>query len=106
MDYLDAGAEQTVFEVVAASEAKTTIRNVLLDLSTMTQNGVVKVYSKIDGTNYMQVGADIAFTVATSKDGFPLTNETYNLTGDFKATYTEGADEGADRVIAFSYVKE
>jgi hypothetical protein len=106
MDYLDAGLEQTVLEIVAASEAKTAIKNVILDLSEMTQNGTIKVYSKIDGTNYVQVGADISFTVATDKDGVALTNESYNLTQDFKVTYTEGADETADRLISYTYVKE
>jgi len=101
--YLDAGAEQTIFEIIAASEDKSFISGITLDMTTLTQNGTVKVYQKINAGAYIQIGADIAWTAATVPKGL-LLEKTYNLTGDFKVTYTEGLDEAADRAIPYSYV--
>ncbi len=103
LSYLDAGAEQTIFEIVAATEDKSFISGITLDMTTLTQNGTVKVYQKINAGAYVQIGADIAWTAATVPKGL-LLEKTYNLTGDFKVTYTEGGDEAADRAIPYSYV--
>jgi hypothetical protein len=101
--YLDAGAEQTIFEIVAATEDKSFISGITLDLTTLTQNGTIKAYQKINGGAYKQIGADIAWAAATVPKGLIIGSQ-YNLTGDFKLTYTEGGDEAADRAIPYSYV--
>jgi hypothetical protein len=104
ISYTDAGGEQDIIEIISVAADKATIQGIYLDLSEITQNGVIKVYSKIDGTNYVQVGGDIAFTVATDNDGLQIVPFIHGLSRDFKITYTEGADETADRTINFTYV--
>lgn len=104
--YLDAGGEQDVIAI--SNSTRKIIYGVWLDLSNMTQNGTVKLYYKIDGTNYRQVNMrgtvqSYAFTVATGVDGLYI-NLTFAITNDFKITYTEGADEGAARDILYSVI--
>ncbi len=100
--YLDAGGEQTIFEVTGT--AKFFVTGIMTDMTNITQNGTFKLYSKIDGTNYKELDSQ-AFTVATDSDGV-LFDFRIPIDTDFKLTYTEGADEGAARDISYKYTLE
>jgi hypothetical protein len=100
--YLDAGGEQTIVEYTPAADTGTVIRGIWLDLVNMTQNGTIKIYYKIDGSNYREVES-FSFTVATDSDGF-LMDRVFGIQSDFKVTYTEGADEGAARSLPFEII--
>lgn len=102
--YLDAGGEQTVFEITGIS--KKFVTGIMVDMTNFTQNGTFKFYSKIDGTNYRELQVPQTFTVATSKKGVILAaNFNFNFPVDeaLKITYTEGGDEGADRAMPYKY---
>lgn len=102
LSYLDAGGEQTVFEITAVT--KHFVTGIMVDMTTITQNGTFKLYSKIDGTNYRELAA-LIFTVATDSDGV-LFDYRVSVDTDFKLTYTEGADEGAVRALPYKYTLE
>lgn len=97
MSYLDAGGEQTVVEITGTD--KSIIQSMLVDLTTMTQNGTVKVQSKIDGTNYVAFRQE-NYTAAGPNKGV-LFAFNVGINTDIKITYTEGANEGADRAIPY-----
>ena len=62
--YLDAGAEQTVYEYTTGNTIQ--ISSIWLDLNVMTQDGTIKFYAKIDGTNYREIKQlGSSFTVAS-----------------------------------------
>lgn len=98
--YTDAGGEQTVLE--QTSTARRVIHAVYLDLVNMTKDGTVKIYNKIDGTNYRECESYI-FNVATASDGFVI-KLGVGVTDAFKITYTESADEAASRNIPYVVV--
>lgn len=98
--YLDAGGEQTVLEITTTTMKM--IYGIWLDLVNMTQNGTIKFYYKVDGTNYREVNSQ-SFTVVTDSDGFFL-NANLPIKADFKITYTEAVNEGAARNIPFSLI--
>jgi len=101
--YLDAGGEQTVIEVTPTTAE--IVHGIWLDLVNMTQNGTIKVYYKIDGTNYREIES-FSFTVATDSDGFYI-DRTFGFgPNQYKVTYTEGADEGAARNIPYKLIRE
>ena len=95
--YLNAGLEQTV--LIHTPVNNDIIKGIWLDLTTITQNGTIKLSYKIDGTNYRLVDT-IDFTVATDSDGVFIATA-FPVNSLFKITYTEGADEGADRAIPY-----
>jgi hypothetical protein len=98
--YLDAGGEQTVFELVVQQRLR--ISGIWLDLVNMTQNGTIKAYYKIDGSNYREfLSSD--FTVLTDSDGV-LININSGISHDIKVTYTEGSNEGAARDILYQMI--
>jgi hypothetical protein len=104
--YEDAGGEQTIIEIDSTDYLF--ITGILLDLSNMTQDGTLKLYSKIDGSNY-RLSESLSFTAAGLEDAVPIrSNYNYRIaiSGGFKLTYTEGVDEGADRAIPYSYILE
>lgn len=100
--YLDAGAEQTIFEITGST--RKFISGILLDLVNMTQNGTIKLYSEVDGSNYREL-ASYSFVVATDSDGVLIPLKV-PVNRDFKITYTEAADEGAARAMPYSYILE
>lgn len=105
--YLDAGGEQTIFEITASKF--NIIKQILIDTTTLTQNGTFKIYSKIDSSNYRELKNDLPFTVATDPDGIIIEanfDYQFSIDTDFKVTYTEGADEGADRILPYKYILE
>lgn len=97
LSYLDAGGEQTVVELTPS--ARIFIHGIFCDLNTITQDGDIKLYFKIDGSNYREFH-NHAFTVATDSDGVWLDVNAI-VDDDFKVTYTEDADEGAARDIPY-----
>lgn len=107
--YLDAGGEQDVAVVTPASGE--IVQGIWLDLSNMAQNGTIKIYYKIDGSNYRQVSVSgtvqsYAFTVADGVDGVYIPGPFGFGPNQYKVTYEEGADEGAARAIPYVVVRE
>lgn len=102
LSYLDAGGEQTIAELTDGRAR--VIHSIFCDLSNMTQDGDLKLYAKIDGSNYRQIDTH-AFTVATDPDGV-LIRGPIAIDHDVKLTYTEGADEGAARDLPYTIVYE
>jgi hypothetical protein len=101
--YLDAGGEQTIVEM-ATSTHYLHMRGIWLDLNTITLNGTIKVYYKVDGTNYREIkGAGDTFTVAADPDCIYLDLNIFTK-ADLKVTYTESADEGAARAIPYTII--
>jgi hypothetical protein len=101
VSYLDAGGERTIAELTPSSVGLT-LKGIWLDLVNMTNDGVIKIYYKIDGSNYRLIES-YDFTVATDPDGYFI-NLVMGITNDFKVTYTESADEGDDRNVPFQIV--
>jgi len=103
--YLDVGGEQDIIELVTTK--RIIIHGIWLDLTSITQNGaLIKVYHKIDGTNYREILAQrVIFNQATDGDAIYL-NLNLGITSDFKVTFTEGSDEGVNRDIIYSIVYE
>lgn len=101
--YTNAGGEQTVLEVLNANANLLKFNGIWLDLVNMTQNGTIKVYYKIDGTNYRVFNTN-SWTTADD-DGVLIDLESI-ISGSFKVTYTEAVDEGADRAIPYDVTFE
>jgi len=97
--YLDAGGEQTIFELT--NNTKTFVTSIMLDLTNMNNNGTLKLYSKINTVNYVLLHTE-PYVNGTDDPGFLITYE-INLIGDFKITYEEASDEGGDITIAYNY---
>jgi len=100
--YLDAGGEQTIFEITNSN--KTYISQIMLDVNNITKDGEIKLYSKIDGINYREI-AIYGFTFLTDSKGL-LISLKIPINNDFKITYVEDSDEGDDRIIFYNYVLE
>jgi len=100
LSYLDAGAEQEVFAVTGVQRGF--IDGIILDLNTITLNGTIRVYSRIDGTNYRLLVSH-TFTVGVDPVGVFLDMK-FPAHVDFRVTYEESADEGAARAIPYVYV--
>lgn len=97
LTYLDAGGEQTLWEDTAVT--RRIIHSIWADTEVLTQNGSFKVSLKIDGTNY-RLWKTVAFTVASDGAMNILSGlGALAVNCPIKVTYTEGGDEGADRVI-------
>lgn len=98
--YTNSGGEQTI--VTITTTARKLIDGIWLDLVNMTQSGTIKLYYKVDGTNYREV-TSFYFDPSTDSDCLFM-NLSMGITDDLKVTYTEATDEGADRDIKFSVV--
>jgi hypothetical protein len=96
--YTNAGGEQTIYENTEAGFVRV-VNGIWLDLVNMTQNGTIRLYYKIDGTNYRLVTAQ-TFTVATDPDGVYI-NVNMGVRQHYKITYEESVDEGADRNVPY-----
>jgi hypothetical protein len=100
--YTDAGAEQTIKEVI--NTKRVDIKGIWLELNNMTQDGVIKFYTKINGTDYREIQEyRKAFGVADAVDYIFVTFNCF-VNSDFKVTYTEDVDETADRDIYFNLI--
>jgi hypothetical protein len=96
--YLDAGGEQTIYESAVTTRRKISFD---IDLNAMTQNGTIRLYRKVDGTNY-RIWIEEPFNVGGSEKAFSREGVTINQ--HFKVTYEESADEGADRSIPYNVI--
>ncbi len=100
LSYLDAGGEQTV--VTISPTAPLTIEAAWIDLTTLTLDGYVRTYYKVDGTNYRLQASEL-FTHGTSPDCH-LIQGPFGIQNDFKITYEESADEGAARALPWEVI--
>lgn len=95
--YLDAGGTQDMVEVVNTHKVK--VNGIFVDCNTLTQNGILKFWTKIDGSTYRMVQAT-TFTVASDDSIFAALNLVTDK--DFKFTWEEsGGDEGAARDLPY-----
>ena len=82
-------AETTLKEIVTATRVK--IESIWLDLTLLvTADAIIKLYHKIDGTNYKVFETDA--WALTDDDGVLITGFTIN--NDFKITITGGEAAG------------
>ncbi len=81
---LSSSDEQTVVELNA--DVPIQINSIWLDLSNITQDGVIKIYYKIDGVNYRLIES-LDHKIGEDHPGF-LIDVHFNIMSDFKVTYT------------------
>ena len=92
-------AENTIIEVTTTKRLR--LDSVWLDFVNLVQNVTIKVYHKIDGTNYRQYDE---FSWSTSEeDGILLKDITIN--GDWKLTVTSSVAQGAVKAIPYNVIK-
>lgn len=99
--YTDAGGEQVVLTLQPAA-TQWLVHGIWLDTNVMTQDGTVKMYYMVDGSNYRLIDSEAV--LATDEAHWLPMN--MGICSDFKITYTEGADEGAERVIPYTVIYE
>jgi hypothetical protein len=87
-------AEQTLLEFNVATTNITEVNQFSVDLDALTKNCTIKVYFKIDGTNYRECPA-MRLTNLGSAD---------QLACDMKVTITSIELEGATRAIPYLYI--
>ncbi len=97
--YLDAGAEQDIVEDTATTRRRISLE---FDLTAMTQDGTIKLYRKVDGITY-RLYDSVAILAADVEGVFDFQ---FMVNQAWKLTYTEGADEGADRDVPFNVITE
>lgn len=98
----DSLAEQTLLEISPSGVTK--VYNCYFDLSALTQNITIQVYSKIDGTNYRVLSA---FTLSNmAPDGGGIVLKEIMVDTAFKITITSTVAEGATRNIVYRYFTE
>ena len=92
-------AENTVIEITNSKRLK--LDSVWLDFNTLVQDVTIKVYHKIDGTNYRQYDE---FSWATAEeDGVLLSDITIN--NDWKLTITSPVAQGSIVAIPYNVIK-
>lgn|SRR4030065_553254 len=94
--YTNAGGTQSIQEV--SNILKIRVKGIIVDCTNLTQNGTLGFWAKVDGINYRQLKT-ASFTVAS--DDSIMLNIDLDCNYDFKFTWTEGGDEGADRALPF-----
>ncbi len=97
--YLDAGAEQDVME-----DAVTTRRHVSVevDFTTMTVDGTVRIYRKVDGSTY-RLWLEQLISASGTETVF---DARFTTNQEWKMTYQEVSDEGAARSVPFNTIVE
>lgn len=93
--------EQTIIELTPS--VVTYLYNFWLDLNALTQNCTIKVYSKIDGTNYREIEPMILSNIDYSL-GLVLKEQMINTA--WKITIQSTVAEGASRNIPYRYFTE
>ena len=83
-------SETTLKEITTTSRME--IKSIWLDLVNLTANATIKLYHKIDGTNYRVFETD---SWATSDDDGVLIRG-FTINNDFKITITGGESAGVD----------
>jgi hypothetical protein len=96
-------SEQTVVELTPSVVTK--LHNLYLDVNALTQAFTIKVYSKVDGTNYREIKS-MRLENATAADGpaFCLKEQMVNTA--WKITLTSLVAEGASRGVPYRYFTE
>lgn len=92
-------AENTVIEITNTKRLK--LDSIWLDFNTLVQNVTIKVYHKIDGTNYRQY--DEFSWATTEEDGIFLSDITIN--NDWKLTITSTVAQGSIVAIPYNVIK-
>jgi len=83
----------------------THLYNTYIDLNALTQNCTIKIYSKIDDTNYRIIPSmTLSGIPASQRKGLLLKDLWINT--DFKITIQSAIAEGATRNIPYRYFKE
>lgn len=92
-------AENTAIEITNAKRLK--LDSIWLDFNTLVEDVTIKVYHKIDGTNYRQYDE---FSWATAEeDGIFLSDITIN--NDWKLTITSPVAQGSIVAIPYNVIK-
>ena len=92
-------AENMAIEITNAKRLK--LDSVWLDFNTLVQDVTIKVYHKIDGTNYRQY--DEFSWATTEEDGILIRDVTVN--NDWKLTVTSAVAQGAIKAIPYNVIK-
>jgi hypothetical protein len=95
--------EQTLLEIQPGTKI-IRIYNLYLDLNAITQNTTIKVYSKIDGSNYREIPAMTITNISPPQSkGIALKEIVFDK--DLKITIKSATAEGATRDIPYRYFK-
>lgn len=92
-------AENTLLEITNTKRVR--LDSIWLDFTTLVQNCTIKVYHKIDGTNYRQY--DKFNWATTEEDGVLLKNITIN--NDWKITVTSTVAQGSIVAVPYNVIK-
>jgi len=93
--------EQTIIELTPS--VVTYMYNFWLDLNALTQNCTIKVYSKIDGTNYREIEP---MTLSNIDYSLGLVLKEQMISTAWKITIQSTVAEGASRNIPYRYFTE
>jgi hypothetical protein len=93
--------EQTIIELTPS--VVTYLYNFWLDLNALTQNCTIKVYSKIDGTNYREIEP---MTLTNIDYSLGLVLKEQMISTAWKITIQSTVAEGASRNIPYRYFTE
>lgn len=104
--YTNVGLEQTVYEDTA-----TTRRQIDLVVSTrnMTQPGTIRIYRKVDGSNYdlwLTKVVDVVEYAPVIHGDERAWSISFRTNQAWKITYEEGGEEGADRDIPYNIITQ
>ena len=91
-------AENTIIEITTTSRQR--LDSIWLDFVNLVQDVTIKVYHKIDGTNYRQY--DEYSWATTDEDGVIISNVTIN--NDWKLTVTSPIAQGGIVAIPYNYI--
>jgi len=91
--------ENTAIEITTTTRQR--LASVWLDFINLVQNVTIKVYHKIDGTNYRQY--DTYYWTTGDEDGILITDVTIN--NDWKLTITSDVIQGGIKAIPYNIIK-
>lgn len=98
----DGTTEQDSLEITPTELTEYAI--VLLDMNALTQGITIRVYIKIDDTNYRLINRlSFPSEFPTGAKGVPI--QLYPMSVDWKITLQSGVAEGASRNIPYRYVR-
>jgi hypothetical protein len=98
--YTSGTSEQTLVEITTAT--RKTLNGVWLDMSNITTTGVIRLYYKINGSDYREF-VSYPYDASIDNDGF-FANLNMGIDHDFKVTYQADSSEGADRDISYAII--
>jgi hypothetical protein len=96
-------AEQTLLEFTVTTANITEVNSLILDLNALTQECTIKVYFKVDGSNYREATA-FRLTSIPSADRLALVMQEVKVACTMKITITSIVAEGATRAIPYLYI--